>query len=339
MRGLFTILLAACGGGGSAAAPPAPAPLDAAIASDASARNRITVSLAPPRGPGLAVRCRLGGSPLSTSCRLTNGTIAIDGGGRVYAIDARSVRRYRVTAANETMCELAADPSFGDGGTLAKPTLQPIPQRADGTMYLSSSESWQLAAGAGTTMYYVEYTRGVHRVDAGKVEPVCPQLPGVKGLMISGKDALIARGTVERLALRDACTPHPAGYAGKARMLFPVQGEVWAENSGKVVRYGKTGAVVATIGGDDDFAPGGFCSVIAVAGCGTDACVVDHNCMKVERFALDGTFVHEYRDEELFAIRPHALTGAATGKDGALWLAAMHKDGDECEGAIYRLPR
>jgi hypothetical protein len=120
--------------------------------------------------------------------------------------------------------------------------------------------------------------------------------------------------------------------------VVAIRGAVWATLAGgKVVKYGKDGKAAFTLGAEDSFAPGGFCFPAAIAACGADVCVVDSNCQKVERFTEDGTFVREYKSEEIFAARPYGLRGGVGAADGALWLAAEHKDGTTCEGAIYRV--
>ena len=323
------------GSGSIAIADAAPTAVDG---SASTSRLSITFSEAKPRGAGLGARCRLGGDPLATTCDLREHAIAIDAAGRVYAVDGKTVRRYRLTTATATDCELAIDPTFASAGVLAQPTIEPPGQRLEGTVYLSSRESWQLYAGGAETMYYAELLRGVHRIDRGRVEPVCPALQGVDGLVMTGKQAIVSRADVERVTLAGRCRTQALAYEPEPRTVHAVHGEVWGEANGRVHRYDKAGKSIVAVGAADAFGPGGFCSVIGVAACGADVCVADQNCMKVVRYTTDGTVVRTYEDEDLFATRPHALVGAATAPDGALFLAATHKDGDTCEGAIYRLP-
>jgi hypothetical protein len=296
-----------------------------------------TVKPAPPVDlPRLAARCRLAGDPLDVECS-RGPSVAIDGKGRVYATDRTTVRRYDVVGTTTESCELARDAAFGTDGGLALPDLAPPPQKLDGgPVYMASGgPHWKVMAGAGATIYLVEFLRGVHRVDRGKVEPVCPTLQGVGSIAIRGKTSY-ADG--DKIALGGKCARVKTELAPRPSRLVAVGDDLWGEAPGfEVVRYEPDGTAAFTLGTGDAFEPGGICSVSGLAPCGDGICVVDGNCTKVTRFARDGSLVAVHDDDHLFVTRPYGLSGAAAGPDGSLWIAATHKDGDRCEGALYRI--
>ena len=326
------------------AADPAPvaAPV-AARAGDAEAAAepgpRITFSVkdpVPADVPRLAVRCRLAGDPLDVECS-RGPSVALDASGRVYATDRASVRRYDVVAATADGCELARDAGFGADGAMPLPDLAPAPQTLDGgPVYMTSGGAhWKVMAGAGATMYLVEFLRGVHRIDRGKVEAVCPKLQGVGSIAIRGKTTY-ADG--DKVALGGKCARVKTELAPRPSRLLAVGDDLWGEAPGfEVVRYAADGTAAVTLGTGDAFEPGGICSVSGLAPCGDGICVVDGNCTKVTHFARDGSVVAVHDDDHLFVTRPYGLSGAAPGPDGSLWVSATHKDGDRCEGALYRI--
>ena len=49
-------------------------------------------------------------------------------------------------------------------------------------------------------------------------------------------------------------------------------------------------------------------------------------------------FLGQLGYEQLFARPPYTIAAAATGPDGTLWLDVLNRDGEICEGALYRVP-
>jgi len=319
---------------------PAPTPvIDAAApAAAAGGGGTITIGAVEPvtAGDALGQRCTLDGDPLAIDCH--GGSLAVAPGGAVYVTDQDGVRRYQ-RRADAATCELALDPRYG-GGEVGFPTRAPKPQQlGKGPVYLSSGgPRWRLVA-AGASVYAHDFLLGLWRIDRGKAEPVCPDLQGAHAWAIAGSKAVIARNGGERVALGGACKATAAGFEPALRTgVYAAGAAVLGEDGGKLVRYGARGEEVARMGADDSFAPGGLCSVTAVAACGDDVCVVDGNCQKVVRFAADGTFVLERKARALFAPTPYGLAGAAAGPDDGLYVLATQRDGDTCEGAIYWVP-
>jgi hypothetical protein len=310
---------------------------DAAAAAGGGGMIRFSVKDPVPADvPRNAVRCRLAGDPLDVECS-RGPAVAVDGKGRVYAADKATVRRYDMVAAGADGCELARDAAFGTDGALALPDLAPQPQRLDGgPVYMASGGAhWKVMAGAGATMYLVEFLRGVHRVDRGKVEPVCPGLQGVGSIAVRGKTSY-ASG--DKVTLGGKCARTRTELAPPPSRVVVVGDDLWGETQGfEVVRYAADGTAAVTVGTGDAFEPGGICSVSGLAPCGDGVCVADGNCMKVTHFAHDGSVVAVYEDDRLFVTRPYGLSGAAAAPDGSLWIAATHKDGNRCEGALYRV--
>ncbi|MBZ0233891.1 MAG: hypothetical protein K8M05_16305, partial [Deltaproteobacteria bacterium] len=286
-----------------------------------------------------AMRCALGGDPLVVPC-VGSGTLAVTPRGALYVTgDGGTVRRYR-RAAGEG-CTLELDEGFGAGGTLTAPDKPPKPQTlGKGPVYMrSGGPDWQLAAD-GNTVYLYDLLLGLYRIDRGSAQPVCPDLQGLKGLAIDGGSAVTSIDGGTRLALGKKCKAEKLALDPRPRFGIHAVGDtVWGQiASGKLVRYGKDGEAVATLGGDDAFAPGGLCSTVAVSSCGDDVCVLDGNCQKVSRFTADGAHVLERKIDQLLGDRPYGFSALAPADDGGLWLLARHKDGETCEAALYLVP-
>lgn len=331
------------------AAAPAPRAVDAATpapppAVDAGGgRAGITLSITPdtPRGPGLAARCSLDGDPLGSDCSLDRGMVAVTPDGRVYVVDTAGVRRYTAATPAPDACALTLDRGFADGGVLAIPAMPPPPQRLEGgPVYMrSGGPSWSVVVAPTGAVYAFDFLLGIHRIDRGKVEPACPGLQGISAVVFAGTDAYVLRGgEVEALTIGKRCKTRPVALdPAPGRGLYVVDGALAGETDERVALYGKGRAARALLGDDDAFAPGGFCSALAVFACGGAACVLDHNCKKVPRYAADGAFVRTYAFDELFTDAPYVASTAVTAADGAVWIGASHKDGSVCEGAVYRL--
>jgi hypothetical protein len=352
------VALSACDKGTSApatrgdpAAPADPAPADPATPAGPATpatpetkppldRNTLRITVEPPPSPDAehaAIRCALDGDPLDADYMHGTLSIAAASDGALYVSDPAGVRRYR--AADGEACSLALDPGFGSAGVLAIPDIEAAPQTiGDGPFYMQSGgATWRLAAGPAGAVYIYDLLRGIHRVDRGKVESACA-LQGVASLVFVAAQAYINRNGGEKLALRGCKTTAAHLDPAPGMTLHSAAGALWGElDSARVARYGADGKAVATIESTDSFAPGGFCSLVALAACGDGICVVDSNCTKIERFSADATFERELPTEALFASRPQSLTSATTGPDATLWIAAAHKDGAHVEGAIYRL--
>ena len=316
------------------------APLAPDAAATAGKAGTMRISIDPPRqrGHAIAARCALEGDPLDGDYSHARLSIAAASDGALYVADSAGVRRYRAKAG--APCALAIDASFGSAGVLAIPEIEPPPQTVGGgaLYFQSGGRNWALAAGPRGTVYLHDLLRGVRRVDRGKVEATCPALQGVMSLVFVGQQAYIERNGGERLAI-GSCKTTPARLKpASPRTLHGAGGALWGEiDSDTLVRYGGSGTQT-TIESLDAFEPGGFCTITALAGCGDGLCVVDSNCIKIARYDLTGSFVRELDGAILFDDRPTSITGAATAADGALWIAATHKDGEHVEGAIYLVP-
>ncbi|MCE9574106.1 MAG: hypothetical protein K8W52_13250 [Deltaproteobacteria bacterium] len=324
--------------------PPPPAPSDAAVAvavdaapPDASG-NQITIRAIEPRDPAqkaAAARCSLDGDPLNGDYMKGPLTLATSGPA-LYVSDGVTVRRY-LRGPGDT-CALVLDAKFGTAGVLTPPPREANPQVVGkGPVYLSSGADWKIAAGAGGAIYYVDFTRGIYRVDHGKAEPICPGLSGVGSLAVVGGKTFTDRdsGTV---ALGGKCPTKARVLSERVQEVFAVGDALYAAlDLEHVARFGKDNAIAARFGSEDTFKPGGLCAVAGVAACGDAICILDHNCPRIERFAPDGTFRDQLDDRALFEQRVYGISAMAAGPNG-LWLAAVHKDGEVSEGAIYWLP-
>jgi len=286
----------------------------------------------------VSARCTLDGDPLTLPCG-SGGALAATPDGTVYVSSEAGVRRYRPSGGDG--CALALDAAFGVGGTLKPPEKAAKPQvLGKGTVMLrSGGPDWQVIAD-GDAVYLLDFLLGLYRIDRGKAAPVCPDLQGASALAIRGDTAVAAIDHGQRLALRKRCKATALELAPRPAFgVFAVGDGVWGKTGGgKLTRYDRAGKAVATIGGEDAFAPGGLCSTAAVGACGDDVCVLDTNCQKLARFAADGTFRVEREARQLFGTVPYGLSGLAPAADGGLWVLAKLKDGETCEAAIYRVP-
>ena len=343
VRAIALVLLGACSKQEAAPPPPPPAVRDAAPAVDAAAppdasANAITVRVIEPRDPArkaAAERCSLDGDPLNGDYMRGPLTLAVSGPA-LYVSDGVTVRRYQ--RGPGAACALVLDPKFGTAGVLTPPPREANPQVVGkGPVYLSSGASWKLAAGAGGAVYYLDFTRGIYRVDRGVVEPICPGLAGVGSLAVVGGTVFTDRdsGTV---ALGGKCPTKARVLAERVHDVFAVGDALYAALDLKhVARFGKDRTIAARFGSEDTFKPGGLCAVAGVAACGDAICILDHNCPRIARFAPDGSFRDQLDDQALFTQRVYGISAMAAGPDG-LWLAAVHKDGEVSEGAIYWVP-
>ncbi|MCA9674228.1 MAG: hypothetical protein KC464_04220, partial [Myxococcales bacterium] len=303
----------------------------------------VTLTVAPAHdGPGLAARCSLEGDPLASECRVAEDSIAVDAAGHVYVGDTAGLRRYVVGDGAGAGCALVLDAGFGHAGVVPWPVMEPKGQvLGKGPVYMrSGGPEWKVAIGPRGEAYIYDYLLGIHRVDRGKVEPVCPDLQGIHALRFIGKQAYVGQGALSRLTIGRTCKVTPAKLDQPARFGFAVVGDalVAEVDFHHLARFDGDGKTVATYGIDDAFAPGGYCSAVAQVPCGDGLCVLDQNCQKVVRWALDGTYDRTIESEELFGARPATLSAAVRDHDGVVWIAAAHKDGEVCEGAIYRVP-
>jgi hypothetical protein len=335
-RHLLTAAVAACGGKSDepASSPPAPPPVavDApAPPTDADSHNRIAIAVTPPHMPGigLAKRCAIAGDPLVTDCGGGHGGLAFDGSGTLYVVAGGEVRRFR--RADGRDCRFDPEPT-----SIPLPPPNRRPQRLDsGAIYLrSGGPDWRLVAGAGA-VYASDFLGGLFRIDRGRSEPACPDVFGYDTVAALGRRLLIARAGIEQLSPGAHCTARSARIDDKAHgELYAVGDHLYlAANFGHaLVRYDGTTAVKLV----PDLR---LCSTTGVVACGDGACVVDNNCMQVVQLAKSGELVRALPGDKLFDVRPYALSAAATGPGGAVYVLARHKDKDTCEAAIYELPQ
>lgn len=271
------------------------------------------------------------------------GQLAFDPAGRLYLTDADGgLRRYQVHA--EGGCRLEEDASFASGGRLSPPPEREVRQRLDSPVHMrSGGPEWRLAAGAGE-VYWYDFLLGVYRVDGGTLEPVCPDLTGVRR-MAGGPDAMwmVVGGAIERLTAARGCKRTPVEVEGASRTpdLAVVAGalHVTTRHDGEraVVRFSGSIAPEVTFAGVDSFAPGGLCSVAGIAGCGAALCVADNNCQKVNRYAADGNLLATYRLGDVLEHPPYAVRALATAPDGAALVTVEERDEATCTARILRI--
>ena len=288
------------------------APTDA----DTSA-GKITISIAKPRTPGsgYAKRCAVSGAPLTTTCIGGSTGVAIDKAGTLYVANEGSLHRFTVGED----CTLAPA-----GEPLALPPNNPRPQVVGkGPIYMrSGGVAWELAQ-TTDAVYVHDFLVGLFRVDRGKVEPACTEQFGFRTFAKAGKRLLAERRGIEEITLgaKGKCKAKSAGIDDKARELFVARDRVYTKFDDLGVR---------------------LCAVTAMTACGDGACIVDHNCPKIVQLAADGSVLREIDDDKLFDKRPWSLDGAATARDGTVYLYARHRDkvGDKdvCEAAVYAIP-
>jgi hypothetical protein len=314
---------------------PATAPADAAGApAGGGNRLKITISDKKPRGSALAKRCTLDGDPLVGEC-IGGGTgIALDARGMLYVVDGKQVRRYTRSDADAGCHYVLA------GEPIALPADNPRPQElGKGPVYMrSGGAAWHLTASAsGDAIYAHDFLGGMVRIDRGKAEPACLDVFGYDSVAANGKDLLISRHGIEKLALGKHCTAKSAHIDDKARgQIVVANGKVHVATFHALTRYDGT---TPTPLGDGSK----ICAVSSVARCGDDSvCVMDTNCMHVIQFGADGKLTRDLESDVLFDDRPWSLNDATTRADGAVLVYARHRDtsgGKEvCEGAVYELP-
>ncbi len=212
-------------------------------------------------------------------------------GDRAYVTDNRFVRRYRVALFGDDGCRLEPDLEFGTRGELRIPKL-PVEEGEETVCKMIDTPTWQFLVDPAGPVYAYEQCRGMHRVDHGVFEPGCPDKftpePLAVALNVRGLDGKERTGC-------DAIV--------KAPLARLPSGDVLTEPdfSGPVLRESADGKLLATYGIAGTKLPGGICMPVAgAAPCGDGLCLVDVGCMRIVRFALDGTFVAEwsYRDDD-----------------------------------------
>lgn len=318
--------------------PAVPAvPADAAAEpekKDDGNRIEITIGERKKTGSALAKRCTLDGDPLVGEC-IGGGTgLAFDAKGMLYVVDGKYVRRY-ARVDGDTGCHYAAD-----GEPIELPPDNPRPQSLGGPVYMrSGGAAWHLVSSEKRDAVYAhDFLGGLVRVDRGKSEPACVDVFGYDSVAPLGKDLLIARKGIEKLALGKKCKAVSAKIDDKARgKLVVASGKVHVASYDKLTRY--DGKAPTSLGEGTR-----ICSITGVAPCGEGGvCAIDNNCMQVIQFGADGNVARVLDDDVLFESRPWSLADAATRADGAVLVYARHRDktnGKEiCEGAIYELPQ
>lgn len=317
------------------AAPAVVAPADAGTA-DASATNKITITLEKPRAPGTGVakRCAIAGDPLDSDCIGGGEGLVADADGTLYLVAGSRVQRYRRTDGAE--CRL--EPT---GAPIELPPENPRPQRMDGPVFFrSGGPAWHLAR-LGTAIYALDFLGGLFRIDRAAPEPACVDVFGYNSIVQIGTRVLVARKGIEQLSLGKKCTARSAKIDDKARgEVHAIGGALYTAvaGGGDVTRY--DGTAKTELGGDTR-----ICSATGLTGCGDGVCIVDSNCMQLVQIAADGT-ARVIDDRVLFDQRPWHLGDALTLADGRVLLLARHRDAaagagsgkDVCEQAVYELP-
>jgi hypothetical protein len=294
--------------------------------------------------PAGLTACALPAAGWSWPCgSRTFGQLAFDGDGRLYLTDADGgLRRYTVHA--EGGCRLAEDASFADGGRLAPPPEREVAQKLDGQVHLrSGGPQWRLGGGGGA-VYWHDYLLGVYRVDRGRLEPVCPELTGVRQITGDAGGVWMVTGDgIERLTAAKGCKRTPAEVVAASRI--PVLGlaggalHVTTDGDGgrAIARLSDRLEVDTTYAGVGSFDPGGLCSVVGIAACGDDLCVADNNCQKVNRYAAGGDLVAELKASDATAGVPYAVRAIATAPDGAALVTVDERDDKTCTARILRI--
>ncbi len=309
-----------------------------AVPADATKKddgNTIKITIGEPKkkGTALAKRCTLDGDPLVGEC-IGGGTgLAFDAKQMLYLVDGTRVRRY-TRVDGDTGCHYAAA-----GDPIELPPDNPRPQSLGGPVYMrSGGAAWHLVASDKRDAVYAhDFLGGLFRIDRGKPEPACVDVFGYDSVAALGKDLLVARKGIEKLALGKKCKAVPAKIDDKARgKLVVANGKVHVASYDKLIRY--DGTTPTKLGEETR-----ICSISGVAPCGDGGvCAIDNNCMQVIHFGPDGKVTRVLDDDVLFDQRPWSLSDAATRADGAVLVYARHRDktnGKEiCEGAIYELP-
>lgn len=291
----------------------------AAPADAAPSAGKLEISIVPPSAPATAFarRCTVGGAPLTAPCTGGSHGVALDRAGTLYVANEGAVHRFEIDHTDGCALAPAGEP-------IALPPDNPRPQvLGKGPVYMrSGGVAWALVP-APDAVYAHDFLVGLYRVDRGKPEPACTTEFGFRTFAWAGKRLLGLRKGVEQVTpgARGACKAKSAAIDDKARALFAAAGRVYTQLDDLGVR---------------------ICAATAMTACGDGACIVDHNCPKLVQIAADGAVLRTLPAERLFEARPWSVDGAATGRDGTVYLYARHRDkvGDThvCEAAVYAIP-
>lgn len=311
-----------------------PPPPEDAAKKDEGGTIKITIGEPEKKGNALAKRCTLDGDPLVGECVGGGTGLAFDAKGTLYLVDGKQVRRY-------TRIDGDAGCHYAEAGeAIELPPDNPRPQSLNGPVYMrSGGAAWHLVATEKRDAVYAhDFLGGLFRIDRGKPEAACVDVFGYDSVAARGKDLLIARKGIEKLALGKKCKASSAKIDDKARgKLVIAGGLLHVAHYDKLTRY--DGKKPTELGEGTR-----ICSITGLAPCGDGGvCAIDNNCMQVIHFGSDGKVARVLDDDILFDTRPWSLADAATRADGSVFVYARHRDktnGKEiCEGAIYELPQ
>jgi hypothetical protein len=274
---------------------------------------------------------------------LEHGDLAIDSDGALYLTDTTHwVRRYRVERTLDT-CALHRDPTFDQ---LRLPDQAPPEDRL-----LGARVSWQLSAGPNGAVYAFDLGHGIHRVDHGKLEPVCPRTQTNLMLFDHAGRVRLDDSDGALVDLAHACKEiehgplppdqhfwgfgdAPVGLVDDDVMI------VDKTRNGRLVRIDPKGNVVALFGNRDiaevpddppeRIAAGIPCPVLDILHVAGEVVVFDVGCMRVAWFKPDGAFVRAETLNDSSGATGHPiwwhwppLARVATTPDGGIVLLAF----------------
>ena len=345
MRATFAVLalLAACrqtpaagtgSGSGSAIVPVAPVVPVAPI-----------VPVAVARPPDAAVRCTADGGPLFESrdvrtmlAARSGFSLAITSGGDVYTSDNLTIARWKLDVSPGT-CALHLDPGYGRGGKLdititrnaefdreiKEGACTRTPPRQRPSAHGACSWHWVLAAAPDGAVYMTENVLGLYRIDRGELEPVCPDR-GWRQLVFDPHGRAVGDLADEVNLATCAVTTLPWAankrWDGPPTLLAGFIGTEPIIDRGRMFRNVGTRSIEY---GHRDSQKDGICQNAMAFACGSDLCFADGGCMKVSRFALDGTFRGAWTLESHRDPRPDRMIASTRTSGGDLLMLIVYR--------------
>jgi len=355
MRATFAILalLAACrqtpaagtgsgSGSGSAIVPVLPA---------VPAVPAVPVVVARP--PDAAVRCTADGGPLFESrdvrtmlAAQSGFSLAITSGGDVYTSDNLTIARWKLEV-SPGACALHLDRGYGRGGKLEITITRNAefdreiklgactrtPPHHRPTAHGACSWDWVLAAAPDGAVYMTDNVLGLYRIDRGELEPVCPD-GGWRRFVFDPRGRAVGNLADEVNLATCAVTKLPwaaqwrwdgpstllAGLIGTEPIID--RGRMFRDVGTTSIEYGHRGSQQY---GHRDSQNDDICQSAIAFACGSDLCFADSGCMKVSRFALDGTFRGAWTLESYSDPRPERMIASTRTSGGDLLMLTVYR--------------